>query len=76
MTEEHPFDDPLTIVREDLTLAREVVSYTRDLVWGEEPVEGRLVRITQEDAARFQEVLARRAEMEELRRSPHEDLSS
>jgi hypothetical protein len=60
VTEEHPFDDPLTIVREDLTRAREVVSYTRHLVWGEEPVEGGLVRITQEDAARFREVLARR----------------
>ncbi|HEX8869801.1 MAG TPA: hypothetical protein VF821_29340 [Lentzea sp.] len=59
-TEEHPFDDPLTVVREHLIGAREVWSYTRDLVWREVPVEGRLARITAEDAHRFEEVQARR----------------
>ncbi|MGM1064951.1 hypothetical protein [Saccharothrix sp. Mg75] len=59
-TEEHPFDDPLTVVQENLAGEREVLSFTRDLAWRRCPVEGRLVSITKEDVERFKDVQARR----------------
>jgi hypothetical protein len=49
----------LTVVREDVTSKTEV-AFTRNLVWEPVPVSGRRVRITQEDADRFEEIQARR----------------
>lgn len=49
----------MTVVREDVTSKTEV-AFTRNLVWEPVPVSGRRVRITQEDADRFEEIQARR----------------
>lgn len=60
-TDEHPFDDPLTVVRHHVSGTWEI-AFTRDLVWRTTPVPlaGRRVRVTEEYRDRFEEVQARR----------------
>ncbi|GGM81010.1 hypothetical protein GCM10011609_16230 [Lentzea pudingi] len=56
----HPFDDPVDLVHEQLYGNRVWLSCLPDLSWSTSRTAGRLVRITEEESDRIEEVLARR----------------
>lgn len=58
-TPEHPFDDPLTVIKQDW-LHDEDQTFTTDLVWQYASPAGRRIRITKEDADAFEEIQSRR----------------
>jgi hypothetical protein len=58
-TDEHPFDDPLTVLRRFWLTGREQC-YTTNLVWEDVAVDGRRIRISAEDADAFEKIQALR----------------
>ena len=58
-TPEHPFDDPLTVIRQHWTRDQESI-FAPDLVWRLAKPDGRRIRITQDDTRAFEEIQSRR----------------